>query len=53
MLTDTDTFIMHIKTEYFYKDIADDVEKMYDTSNDTVERSLPMSKNKSNRYDER
>ena len=28
---DTDSFIMHIKTEYFYKDIADDVEKRFDT----------------------
>ena len=27
---DTDSFIMHIKTEDFYKDIADDVEKKYD-----------------------
>ena len=30
---DTDSFIMHIKTEDFYKDIADDVEKRFDTSN--------------------
>ena len=30
---DTDSFIMHIKTENFYKDIADDVEKRFDTSN--------------------
>ena len=42
----TDSFIMHNKTEDFYKDIADDVEKKYDTSNYTVERSLPMGKNK-------
>ena len=42
----TDSFIMHIKTEDFYKDIADDVEKNYDTSNYTVERPLPMVKNK-------
>ena len=28
---DTDSFIMHIKTENFYKDIADDVEKRFDT----------------------
>ena len=28
---DTDSFIMHIKTEDFYKDIADDVEKRFDT----------------------
>ena len=43
---DTDSFIMHIKTEDFYKDIADDVERMYDTSNYTVERPLPMGVNK-------
>ena len=24
---DTDSFIIHIKTEYFYKDIANDVKK--------------------------
>ena len=29
---DTDSFMMHIKTEDFYKDIADDVEKMDDES---------------------
>ena len=31
--TDTDSFIIHIKTEDFYKDIANDVEKWSDTSN--------------------
>ena len=30
---DTDSFIIHIKTEDFYKDIANDVEKWFDTSN--------------------
>ena len=30
---DTDSFIMHIKTEDFYKDIANDVEKRFYTSN--------------------
>ena len=30
---DTDSFIMHIKTEDFYKDISKDVEKRFDTSN--------------------
>ena len=30
---DTATFIMHIKTKDFYEDIADDVEKRFDTSN--------------------
>ena len=43
---DTDSFIMHIKTEDFYKDLAKDVEKKYDTSNYTVERPLPIGLNK-------
>ena len=43
---DTDSFITHIKTEDFYKDIADDVEKRFDTSNYGVCRSLPTRKNK-------
>ena len=30
---DTDSFIIHIRTEDFYEDIADDVEKWFDTSN--------------------
>ena len=43
---DIDSFIMHIKTEDFYKDIADDVEKRFDTSNYEVDRPLPKGKNK-------
>ena len=43
---DTDSFIMHIKTEDFYKDIADDVEKRFDTSNYEINRPLPIGKNK-------
>ena len=43
---DTDSFIMHIKTEDFYKDIADDVECKFDTSNYEVDRPLPTGKNK-------
>ena len=43
---DTDSFIMHIKTEDFYKDIADDVEKRFDTSNYEVNRPLAPGKNK-------
>ena len=42
----TDSFIMHIKTEDFYKDIADDVEKRFDTSNYECNRPLPTGKNK-------
>ena len=30
---DTDSFIMHIKTEDVYKDIANDNEKIFDKSN--------------------
>ena len=30
---DTDSFVMHIKTEDIYKDIAGDVERWFDTSN--------------------
>ena len=43
---DTDSFIINIKTEDFYKDIANDVEKRFDTSNYEVNRPLPTGKNK-------
>ena len=43
---DTDSFIIHIKTEDFYKDISNDVEKRFDTSNYEVNRPLPTGKNK-------
>ena len=43
---DTDSFIMNIKTEDFYKGIANDVEKSFDTSNYEVNRPLPRGKNK-------
>ena len=42
---DTDSFIMNIKTEDFYEDIANDVEKRFDTSNYEVNRPLPTGKN--------
>ena len=45
---DADNFIISIKTEDFYKDIANDVERWYDTSkydeNDKI--PLPIGKNK-------
>ena len=51
---DTDSFIMNIKTNDFYKDIANDVEYKFDTSNYEVSRPLPMGKNKkSHRFNER
>ena len=37
---DTDSFIMDIKTNDFYKDIANDVENRFDTSNYEVKRPL-------------
>ena len=43
---DTDSFIMNIKTNDFYKDIANDVEKRSDTSNYECNRPLPIGKNK-------
>ena len=42
----TDSFTMSIKTEDFYKDIANDVEKRFDTSNYEVDRPLSTGKNK-------
>ena len=42
----TDSFIMNIKTEDFYKDIANDVDKRFDTSNYEVNRPLPTGRNK-------
>ena len=45
---DTDSFVMNIKTEDFYKDIARDVERWFDTSNydEKDKRPLPIGKNK-------
>ena len=44
--TDTDSFIMNIKTNDFYEDIASDVENKFDTSNYEVNKPLPTGKNK-------
>ena len=43
---DTDNFIIYIKTEDFYKDIAVDVECKFDSSNYEIDRPLPTGKNK-------
>ena len=37
---------MSIRTEDFYKDVAHDVEKRFDTSNYECDRPLPTGKNK-------
>ena len=43
--TDTDSLVMTIKTKDFYKDIAQDVQERFDTSNYSVDRPLPKGKN--------
>ena len=43
---DTDSFIVYIKTDDIYKDIAEDVEKRFDTSHYELERSLAKGRYK-------
>ena len=43
---DTDSFVINIEAEDFYEDIADYVEKRFDTSNYEVNRSLSTGNNK-------
>ena len=42
---DTDSFIVHVKIEDIYKDIAEDVETRFDNSNFEFDRPLPKGKN--------
>ena len=46
--TDTDSLVIHIKTDDIYKDISNDVERLFDTSNYDKKdnRHLPIGKNK-------
>ena len=50
--TDTDSFVIHIITEDFYKDIPNDVEKWLDTSNCNYNDKRPLSigKNKKSNF---
>ena len=43
---DTNSFIVHVKTEYIYKDIAENFETRSDTSNFELARPLLKGKNK-------
>ena len=43
---DTESFIVHVKTEDIYNDIAEDVETSFGTSNFELEGPLPKGKNK-------
>ena len=44
--TDTDGFISHVKIEDFYNDIADDVQKRFDTSNYIEDKHCQQEKTK-------
>ena len=43
---DTDSFLVYIKTDDTYKNIAEDVETRFDTLNYELDRPLPKGKNK-------
>ena len=40
---DTDSFILHIRTEDFYEDITNDVKKCFDISNYSEDDKRPLS----------
>ena len=40
-MMDADSFIVYIKTDDIFKDIAEDVETRFDTSNYELDRPLP------------
>ena len=41
---DADSFIDHLKIEAIYKDVAEDVETRFDSSNFELDRPLPNKK---------
>ena len=41
---DTDSFVVYAKSTWYYKDIAEDVETRFDTSNFEIDRPLPNGK---------
>ena len=43
---DTGSFIVHVKTDYIYKDIAEDIKIRFNTSNFEIDRPLLKGKNK-------
>ena len=43
---DKDSFIIHVKTEDIYEDIAKDVEERFDTSDYELEKPLPNGRSK-------
>ena len=47
---DTDSFVVYIKRDYIYKDIAEDVETRFNTSNYQLDRPLPKGKTKKSNW---
>ena len=47
----TDSFLVYIKTDDLYKDIAGDVETIFDTSSYELDTPLPKGKNKKSNLD--
>ena len=43
---DTDSFIVYLKTDDIYRDITEDVETRFNTSNYELDRPSPKGKNK-------
>ena len=53
---DTDSFIVHVKTDDIYKDVTEDVETRLNTSSYELDRPLPKRETKKrvqNRFNER
>ena len=46
MLTDTESYTVHIKTENIYSNIAKDTETIFDTWNHHLDGPSPKRKNK-------
>ena len=42
---DTDSFVVHVEADDVFKDIAENVEKWFETSNSEIDRPLPKGKN--------
>ena len=42
---DTDNFVVHVEADDIFKDIAENVEKWFETSNSEIDRPLPKGKN--------
>ena len=42
---DTDSFVVHVKTDDIYKNIGENIKTRFDTSNFELDRPLPKGKN--------